>query len=155
MVTKRYDLKAKEVWNVIDDFQNVNVYHPIVKTVEKLSENDRGLGAARRCKFYDGGSVVEKIISYEPGKSLKVKLTEFSMPLKAAIAGVVVSEVSENQTDVSIEMDFEPKWGLLGRLMTVVIIRPQMTRMFGLVLDCLAHYVRTGEEIGEEGVPIK
>lgn len=60
-----------QVWDIVSDMGGVYKYHPLVKKSPVLSENAVGIGATRRCEFYDGSSVVEKITELKEGKELE------------------------------------------------------------------------------------
>lgn len=142
-----------QVWKVLGDFQSVHRYHPMVARVDKLSDHDRGDGAVRRCHFEDGTSVVETVIDWQDGTRYTVQLSEFSMPLAAATATLQVRAIDDQNSEVSIEMNFTPKFGPVGWVMGQVMMRPMMKRMFGRVLAGLAHHVETGEPVGQKGAP--
>ena len=153
-LTRTIPVDSATIWAALADFQGVHKFHPIVDTVDQLTAHDRGLGAGRRCNFYDGTSVVEKVTDIEDGRRVTVELSEFSMPLKSATASMVVTPRGVGSTDVTIEMDFIVKGGPLGAIMGAIMMRPMMKKMFGKVLAGLEHHVSTGEWVGRDGVPI-
>ena len=58
-INKRLGLPAEDVWCNFADFSGVAHFHPYVETADQLSEQNEGVGARRKCNFYDGNSVVE------------------------------------------------------------------------------------------------
>lgn len=144
----------QKVWQVIDDFGGVYKYHPIVEKSPMLSEIATGLGAKRRCEFYDNTSVVEEITDYKPGEYLKVKVSEFSMPLKSMTGTMRFKSINNATTAVTIELDFVVKGGILGWLMGVLMMRPMMKGMILKVLKSLEYHVISGKQVGN-GLPDK
>jgi len=144
----------QKVWQVIDDFGGVYKYHPVVEKSPMLSENATGLGAKRRCEFYDNTSVVEEITEYKPGEYLKVEVSEFSMPLKSMTGIMRIKSVDNTTTAVTIELDFVVKGGILGELMGVLMMRPMMKGMMLKVLKSLEYHVISGKQVGN-GLPDK
>ncbi len=69
--------------------------------------------------------------------------SEFSMPLKSMIAGTKVTVVDENSCDITIDMNFVVKGGLLGRLMGLVLVKPMMKSVTKKLLNGLAYHAAT------------
>lgn len=153
-VSRRINLPAEDVWRHLADFSGIARFHPFVETADQLSENNEGVGARRRCNFYDGKSVVERVLEWEPGRRQKIELSEMPMPMKRAVAEFALVQRGERDTDVSITMFFTPKYGLLGALMGAVMMKPMMRKIFAQVLQGLEHHARTGELIGKGGAAI-
>ena len=147
--TRNLNLPAERVWEALADFTNVQRFHPFVKTTDKLSDNDRGLGAVRRCNFYDDGEAVEEITDWREGEGYTLEVKASSMPLKKATATLGVRPIDDASSAVTIEMDFIPKFGLVGRIMAPLMMKPMMRKMFANVLSGLERHVTTGEEIGD------
>ena len=152
--TRKMNLPAKRVWEAINDHGGVYKFHPFVETSPLLSSNNSGLGAKRRCDFYDKTSVVEEVIRWENGKSLTVVLTEGSMPFSRAEATLRVVSTGENSSDASIEMDYDVKYGAVGWLMNKLMIRRKMEGLFATVLEGLERHGKTGALIGQGGVSL-
>ena len=153
-VSRRISLPAREVWRHLADFSGVARYHPFVETADQLSENNDGVGARRKCNFYDGNSVVERVIEWEQGRRQRIELSEISMPMKRAVAEFNLVQRGERETEVTMSMNFTPKFGPMGALMGVMMMKPMMRKMFGGILQGLEHHARTGEIIGQGGVPV-
>ena len=145
------DAPLEQVWNVVKDFGGVHRFHPKVETSPLLSQNNEGLGAARVCNFYDGTSVKEEVVEYREGELLRVKLSDFSMPLQRAEAVISVRALGPDRTEVEFGMEYEMKFGPLGAVMNGIMLRPMMGKMFTQVLEGLDHHVVTGELVGRDG----
>lgn len=141
-----------KVWDAISDFENVKSFHPLVKDSPLLSSEKRGIGAKRRCEFYDKTSVVEEIIQCSEGRSMTVQLSEMSMPLKKAVVILNISPVGDNATEMTMEMNYTVKFGLLGWMMGIFLMRPMMHKMFRTIMKSLEYYIVTGKPVGD-GVP--
>lgn len=153
-VTIEVNAPAERVWEVVSDFGGVHKFHPLVETSPLLTKNDRGLGAKRRCEFYDKTSIVEEVTKWDEGKSYSVVISEASMPLKRANATMRISPIDGDSSEVILAMDYEVKYGPVGKLMDMFMMRRMMGKMFGKVLKGLAHHAATGELIGKNGVPV-
>ncbi|OUS25432.1 hypothetical protein A9Q99_21120 [Gammaproteobacteria bacterium 45_16_T64] len=147
------NVSAEQAWGILDDFGGVEKFSVGVETSPIISEKNTGLGAIRHCVFYDGTGVHEEIIEYEDKKSLKVVLTEHSMPLKTMYAGFRVEKLTETSCEVTMCMDFVVKFGLLGALMGKLMLRPVMKGVQKKLLSGLAYHAFTGNTIGSELPP--
>lgn len=148
--TRTINASTSKIWTVLSDYSNIQVFHPNVEYVDQLSEDDRGLGAKRRCNFYDGTSAVEEIIEWKEGQSFTVTVTESTVPATNVTAVMEISKRNAHQSEVYIEMRYTPKWGVFGKIVNVLILRMAMRHVFNKVLKGLQHHVETGELIGKK-----
>jgi len=152
-VTKTINVPAERAWEILSDYQNIQVFHPMVNRVDKLSEADSGLGAKRRCNMYDKSSAVEEVVAWSEGKGYTVTVTEATkMPVRDIIARMSIEPVGANSSKAGIEMTYTPTWGVIGRVMDLLIIRPMMKKTFAKVIDGLELHAKTGQAVGKNGV---
>ena len=144
---------SSKVWTVLSDFSNVQVFHPLVQDVDQMSEIDRGIGAERRCNFYSGGSAVEKITGWEEGRYFTCTVSGGPAPIQNATASMGVNKIDSQHSEVYIEMNYVPKWGIFGKIIDVLILRMGMRYTFNKVLKGLQLHLETGELIGKNGKP--
>ncbi len=143
----RINASAEKVWQILDDFGDVDQFSIGVKRSPIIGDKTSGLGAKRHCVFYDDSSLVEEIIEYEAHKRLKVSLDEPPKPMKAMCAGFVVTSINETQCEVAMHMDFVMKLGPLGALVGLVMMRPVMRGVQKKLLTGLAYYAVTGKAL--------
>ena len=151
VVTRSVNVSMERAWELLSDFGNVHLFNPIVKSAEVLSENDRGLGAQRRCNLYNNTSAVEEIIGWKEGEELTVVITDVPMPVINATLRMHVEPAGPQSSAVTFEMNYVAKWGFLGQMMDVLLIRMMMRHTFGKVIRGLEHHARTGEVAGKSG----
>ncbi len=152
--TRTINAPSSKIWAVLSDFSNIQMFHPNVQAVDQLSEADRGLGAARRCNFYGGGSAVEKIIAWDDERQFfTCTVTEIAAPLVDITAGMRVEKIDSHRSKVHIEMNYTPKFGIFGKILNVLVLRFAMQSTFKKVLRGLELHVETGELIGKNGKP--
>ena len=153
-LTRTIKAPSSEIWAVLSDFSNIQMFHPNVQDVDQLSEADRGLGAARRCNFYGGGSAVEKIIAWDDERhTFTCTVSEISAPILDVTAGMKVDAIDSQHSRVELYMDYTPKWGILGTIMNVLVLRFAMQSVFNKVLKGLELHLETGKSIGKDGKP--
>ena len=66
---------------------------------------------------------------------------------------VLVFQIDSDRSEVYIEMNYTPKWGIFGKIMDVLVMRMAMRSTFNKVLKGLELHVETGELIGKNGKP--
>jgi len=153
-LTRTINAPSSKIWSVLSDFSNIQMFHPNVQAVDQLSEVDRGLGATRRCNFYSGGSAVEKIISWDDERQFfTCTVTELAAPILDVTAGMGVKKIDSHRSEVYIEMNYVPKWGIFGKILNVLVLRFAMQSTFNKVLKGLELHLETGELIGKNGKP--
>ncbi len=141
------------VWSTLNDVGTIAQWHPGVERSPVLSANPTGLGAARRVELYDGTSVVEEVTSLDDGRALTVTMSEYTMPLSRGAAMFEVEADGDGRTLVTMTMDYKMKYGPLGWLMNVLLMRPVMGKLLASILSGLDHHLVTGEHIGKDWVP--
>ena len=139
------------VWSVLDDFGSVYKYNPSVEKSEILGDKLTGVGARRVCHFYDGGSLKETITQYTPNQGYGFTLSDFSLPLKHAASRFEVSPLGPQGSQLSITLEFEPKFGPVGWLMAKLLIRPTLAKALQGITQGLDDYLTTGQIVGERG----
>jgi len=153
-LVRTIDVPASKIWAVLSDFSNIQIFHPNVHDVDQLGEVDRGLGAERRCNFYGGGSAVEKITEWDDERqSFTCTVTEIAAPIKDITSSMWVEEIDSNRSDVHIEMEYTPKWGIVGKILNVLVLHFALQSVFKRVLTGLQTHLETGKPIGKNGKP--
>ena len=146
----RVNIPSKKVWEVLEDFSSVERFSDAVETSPLLDGKSSGLGTKRKCTFYDGSSIVEEIVDYEEGKSLKMEVSEYSMPLKSLHAVMKVEAVDAKTSDISMSMEYVVKGGPLGWIMGFFMMRPMMKGVIKKTLTGLAYHSATGKLLGNK-----
>jgi ribosome-associated toxin RatA of RatAB toxin-antitoxin module len=150
-VKKEINHDVKSVWNVLDDFGAVHKYNPGVKTSNIIGDRQTGMGARRVCNFYDGSSLKETITQYRPDEGYSFALSEFALPLKQATSHFKVTPLSNGNTELTITLEFEPKFGPLGWLMAKLMMRRMLTKALRGLTNGLDDHMSTARLIGVNG----
>lgn len=147
--TRLVPASPEKLWALLSDVTTVARWNPAVASAELLSERPTGLHAARRCHFYDGGSVREEVVDLAEGRRVRLALTEFSLPMKRLEAEFSVAPIDDGQSEVGFTLHYEVKFGALGRLLGATVMRGELKKMTARVLAGLGHHASTGEEVGK------
>ena len=119
------DAPVQRVWQVLANLEEVQHYNPVVAQTRYVSSNREGPGATRRCEFKPKGFSVERVIEWRPDEVLGIELIESSWPLKSSRWWTRLSPAGE-KTRVSQDLEYEPKWGVLGKMMDAMMMRRKM-----------------------------
>ena len=136
-VGKTLNAPRDAVWASWADFGNIAKWHPFVSHSKLLGDPAEPvqLGSRRQCDLADGKNVVrERIVEYTPSERLKIEMYDGTLPMKTVVATASFGAPDAERTRVVLAMDFEPKYGLLGKLM-VPVIKRQFRQMFTELLE--------------------
>lgn len=143
------DVPIDEAWELVSDFAHVNVIHPLVGTVDQITpDKSRGLGAVRKCHLYDGNHAVEKIVEWdEANKTYLIRLIDGSLPMKVVLAKLTAEAYGRNKTKLSADMDLQAKYGLLGKIMERLVIKPKLGGALGDLFAGVEYHSKTGKDV--------
>jgi len=144
------NVSVEKVWAVLDDYVGLAKYSNGVETTTLIGDKTTGLGAKRHCVFYNKDSVVEEITQYEENKLFTVELTELSAPLKSMIASFRIEKRSETSCEVFMTMDFGVRFGPLGIVLGILMMRPVLKGVQKKLLTGIAYHAFTGKNVGSE-----
>jgi len=142
-ITGCVDAPLEQVWASWDDFGNIYRFNPTIASSKLLSEQGAAtaVGTRRECEFNDGRNWVrERVTEYEPRRLLALELYEGSIPVSTLNARFEFASIEKDATEIRITASFEPKGGLLGKIL-VPLLRRQFRRVFGALLAENAVYV--------------
>jgi uncharacterized protein YndB with AHSA1/START domain len=150
--TRRINASPDRVWPLVSDVRAIAHWHFNVATVDLLTRDATGLGAARRCNFHDGSSVREEVVGLQEGRLVRLQLSEFSLPMKHIELRFDLVPAGAGATDVTVTLGYVVKFGILGRLLGATAVRRQMRGVLTRLLAGLEHHLATGEDIGKDFV---
>lgn len=148
-LSKRIDAPLADVWESWNDFGNIYKFNPTLKHSHLLSDVAKpiGIGSERHCDFADNKNWIrERIIDYRPQRLIRIDAYDGTMPLKSLVATFGFRETSKGQTAVQMSVEFEPKFGVVGKLMAPLMKR-QFRPMLQSLLDCNAAHIERGETV--------
>lgn len=114
-ITRQINAPVEAVWEVLNDFGDIQRWNPGVKKSNLTSQGPVGEGSTRHCDFAPFGGVNERIDLYEPNQRLTVNIHEaFKLPISGAIADFnIVTE--DGGTKLTLHYSYT--LNLLGRLL--------------------------------------
>ncbi len=116
--------KPEAVWHLLADYMHVDEFCPLVVSVDALTEGKDGMGSKRRNVFSNGTSIVEEVIAWEEGRSMRVLMSEMgTIPMKEAFAEISIEPEGGGRTKVTWGLKFRAKYGPFGWLMGQTMMR--------------------------------
>ena len=116
---------VEKIWQVLASPELLDRYDPTVRKSSLTSDVKKSIGAQRRVDMVDGKNWFEEQITvYKPNEALTYELTACSFPIHRLKHSYSFHRLGQ-QTKVSQVMEYTVKFGLLGRLLDVLMIRKQ------------------------------
>jgi len=136
------DVPIEPAWAAIDDFGNISAFHPEVAASHTLTEQATGEGAKRLCRFENGAEIKEKITRYQPGSGYTVTIYDTgTFPIKSGTGRLYLKPTEDGRTEVEFELEFEPKFGPLGKLLGTLAMKPRFEKILASVIRGLEAHV--------------
>ena len=143
------DAPCDQVWGILANLAELAEYDPAVATSTVTSALPTGHGASREVRMRDGKHwFKESVTAFEPMAALSFELTSCNFPI-ARLRHTYAFAEKGSQTTVTQSMSYSPKFGLLGTLMDLAVIRRSSVRGIRAFMSGLkAHAERPSEPAG-------
>jgi len=143
MTIIHHEIHAKcppgRVWSLLSDLEAVAHYNPGVRRAVIEGDQRQGVGARRACELSPKGRVVERVTHWEAERALGLEVAESDWPIRF-MRWVTRVEPSETGTRISQSLEYELKFGLLGRLLDRLVMRSKLTRTLDEVFASLVKH---------------
>jgi len=114
-ITRHIAAPVASVWEVLEDFGDIQRWNPGVTASSLTSEGPVTEGSTRHCDFAPFGGVNERVDRFEPESRLTVDLYETSrLPISNAVADFNIAE-SEGGTELVLNYSYTLNF--MGRMM--------------------------------------
>ncbi|WP_149304488.1 SRPBCC family protein [Pareuzebyella sediminis] len=132
----------EKVWEVLSPIGDIEKFHPLVKKSHAISTVKSGMGAKRHCELLPMGQMVEEVVQWDEGSSFILQVIGGKMlpPYRFMEGKVDLIEIGK-KTKVTFSFSYQLKYGILGRLMNALLIRPQFKKAPPQYVAGLKEYV--------------
>jgi mxaD protein len=104
------DASAAKVWKTAKDFDSLNTWHPAVAKDAIVEGTNNTVGAVRLLTLQDGGTIKEKLLSYDPaGHKFKYAIVEGVIPVSNYTSTFVVTSAGKGKATVTWSGRFQRK----------------------------------------------
>lgn len=115
----------EQVWEVVKQIEDIANFHPLVKESYRINEIP-GQGAKRVCKLLPMGEMVEEIVEWQDGHGFAAEVIGGKMlPPHTLMMGKLKLEGRGTRTLATFTFSYLLKYGVLGRIMNILLIKPQ------------------------------
>lgn len=119
------DAPIDKIWTVLATPDLLEKYDPTIRKSSVISKLTTGCGAKRKIEMMDGKNWFEEVLTVSnQNESLTYELTACSFPIHN-LKHTYGFRRLKDQTKVFQIMEYTVKFGLLGKLMDLVLIRKQ------------------------------
>jgi ligand-binding SRPBCC domain-containing protein len=140
----RIDAPPDKVWSVLASLDALERYDPGVVKSEIVTSSQEGPGAARRCDLKPGGWFKERVAEWTPHESLSFELFECTLPVRRLKHSYTLTRDGSGTT-VHQRMEYELKFGPIGKLMDLMMVRKKWDAGIKGFFAGLKRYVETGK----------
>lgn len=115
----------EKIWQALTEVDMLDKYDPTVRKSTSLSETKSGVGARRKVDMLDGKNWFEEQCTvHRQNDALTYELTACSFPVHKLKNSYSFEKIG-TQTKVKQVMQYEMKYGFLGRIMDALFVRSQ------------------------------
>ena len=119
------DAPIGTIWNTLSTIDMLDQYDPTVKKSTAMTPNKSGMGAKRKVDMLDGKNWFEEhVTEYKPNEALAFELTACSFPIHRLTHSYSFESIGQ-QIKVKQVMQYEMKFGFLGKIMDALMVRKQ------------------------------
>lgn len=138
-VTRKSKASVARAWDLMSDFGAIDAFNPTLKESHLLDGScEIGLGAERQCTLKDGKNYIhERVVDWQEGRSYRIEVFGGTMPVDDIVAELAVEPEGAGSV-LRMTMQYRPRWGVVGRLVEPVLLRPMMRRTMRRVIGGLA-----------------
>lgn len=140
----RINASPEKVWSVLSSLDVLDQYDPGIKKSEVVSPSKEGPGSARKCDLAPGGWFKERVAEWKPHETISFELFECTLPVRSLRHRYTLTREG-GATLVRQRMEYELKYGPLGKLMDAMMVRKKWDAGIKGFFAGLKHYVETGK----------
>ena len=141
-----------QVWDAIANLGGIVKFHPYVTDSYYVTDGKQGIGAGRVCELGPNRSVNETAIAWNEGESytLDVQFIKGQKPPLHSFHGSMSVKERGSGTVATITTEYAPKFGPLGKIIDMMVLRSQINKAASGTLKGLKHHIETGESVDRQ-----
>lgn len=139
------------VWQTISEFPEVADANPYVHKSYSVNNQSNGKGAIRHCDLNADGSDYseEQIVNWVEGEKYQIKMVGGTSqpPVDNLVITLQVQTLNESSSELSMSFDYQPRWGVIGKIINSVFIHRLLRGVAHNTLMGYKIYIETGNTI--------
>lgn len=132
----------EQVWDILADIGSICEWNPGVEHSEQTNPGDVGVGATRRCELGGKNYLNEEVVVFDSPRRLTIRITDTNLPFNSADIRFSL-EPNGSDTIVTVSPDYQPKFGVVGRILDKLMVRAQYRKGMQGLLRGLKNHVET------------
>ena len=138
-VTRKTRASQAACWRWLSDFGAIDAFNPALKESHLLEGScEFGPGAERQCTMKNGRDFIhERVTDWREGEGYSIEIFNGTLPLRQVHVTLSCHAATGGAT-LRMVMRYQPKFGVLGRMIDPILLRPMMRGMMAKVLRGLA-----------------
>jgi ligand-binding SRPBCC domain-containing protein len=137
------DAPMEKIWASLSNIEELARYDPTVASSGALTPQRSGLDAKRKVTMKDGKNwFEEKVTQWVPNKALTYELTACSFPINRLLHSYSFEKIG-SRIKVKQVMEYEVKFGWLGRVLNKLVIQKQSDAGVKKFMSGLKKYAET------------
>ncbi|MFU8815234.1 MAG: SRPBCC family protein [Pseudomonadales bacterium] len=141
---QRLRAPGPRVWEVVQDLGGHHRFNPLIESTIITNDVPVGEGAEREVRLYDGSSMCQRIVDYQPGRSMIIEVIESEHWVRHYVIEISVEPESEDSCVLAYRVSFQMPLGWLGYPLGL-IYKPLLRSRYNHMLRGLERYVLTGQ----------
>jgi len=133
-----------KVWAVLSDFNDVYTWAPTVTHSYALNTKSQQIGAARHCEIKGFGGIDEIVTQWKEKSGFTYTVSDLG-PLTGAQSRWNIEKVGEHQTKLDIELAYNLKFSIIGKLLHSLMMRSKLSDSLDLTLTAIRNRVESGK----------
>ncbi len=140
-VTHSTKASPEACWALMADFGNIDFFNPHLSESRLIGGSQQhGVGTERQCDLKGGrGYIRERIIDWQEGRSYTVDIYDGSMPVDDMHTTLGLEPRPGGGTELFMETTYRPRYGVLGTIADVLMIRRMLRGMLLTVIAGRPH----------------
>ena len=126
--TIEIDAPVDVVWEKISDLADVQNWTKAVNKSYFHTEIKRGIGAGRTCEVEGFGTLIENVLDWDEGKSIRLSLEGLPFFVKEASGGWRLEELGPSRTRATQSIDMTTRFWPIGALLERFALGPQFSK---------------------------
>jgi uncharacterized protein YndB with AHSA1/START domain len=132
-----------EVWDALANIGEISQWHPGLEASHLTGEASAGLNAGRYCDFGGVNFADEKVVEWQEGERLTMRVVDTNLPLESADIRFILRE-KNGGTQVRLSPEYKFKYGFLGSILDRVYGRKTYQKGMGIFLRGLKTHLESG-----------
>jgi carbon monoxide dehydrogenase subunit G len=131
VMVRQIHAPVKVVWDVLDDYGEIQRWSPGVKRSGLTAPGPVGVGTVRFCDFKPMGRALERIDAYEPYRRMAISLIETSL---VPLSNVTVDfSLAPHEAGTRLTVTYAGMPNVLGRLLAGMFRKQMLRGLDGIV----------------------